>query len=101
MAAVVDEAGVLELLVRSGGHRAWRASGAGRPAAAGVDDQIGAQLVAVLGDDPGDVRDAVDRRCVGEHARSRPHRDDLEPRLDGSHGGDDRLDDRTAPRERA
>ena len=69
MAAVVDEAAVLELLDGRARRRCRRAAGERRAPAAGVDHEVGAHLVAVLGDHADDV---AARRRPGRRRSSRP-----------------------------
>ena len=79
MTAVVDEAAVLELFDGRAGADVGKPPGERRASTAGFDDEIGAQLVAVVGDHSAHVRArALPVPCVGEETTDRdaaPHVD--------------------------
>ncbi len=96
MAAVVDEAAVLELLDRWAGTDVGEQTRERRAAPAGVDDEVGTHLVAVLGDHTHDVRDTVDLSVAGEQTLHRDTAAQLDARRAGRDPPDRGLDHRTA-----
>ena len=88
MAAVVDEAAVLELLDGRSRADVGEPAGECRAPTAGLDHEVGAQLVAVLGDHAAHVRRRAVGVAVGEEATDR----DAAPHVDAGRRGRDTRD---------
>ena len=94
MAAVVDEPGVLALL---GGHASAEGGEQRRQPgapAAGVDDRVGTQLVAIFGDHAADVRWAAGASVASEQATHGDAAAHLDSGLSVDEAGKGRLDHR-------